>query len=93
MRGYARKVDLTQSDIVDAIRKAGWLVWIIQEPVDLLCWKQGYGWRLLEAKTPNRADGSYKPRADQEAQNLFCEMTETPRVVSAEQALAALEGT
>jgi hypothetical protein len=92
MRGYARKVDLTQQSIVDALRKAGFLVWIIGEPVDLLVWKQGYGWRLLEAKTPNRADGSYKPRADQEAQNLFCEMTDTKRVTTAEAALAALEG-
>jgi hypothetical protein len=92
VRGYARKIDLTQSAIVDAVRKAGWLVFLIHEPCDALCWKQGYGWKTLEFKTPNRADGSYKPRADQEAQNLFCEMTDTPRVVNAEQALAVLEG-
>jgi hypothetical protein len=88
---YARRVDTTQTEIVDALRKAGWLVWMIEEPCDLLCYHVERGiWRTLECKTANRKDGTYRPRKDQAQQNIFCCITRTPRVTSAEAALEAL---
>lgn len=34
---FAKRVDATQPDIVEVLRKAGTLVWIIGRPIDLLC--------------------------------------------------------
>jgi hypothetical protein len=91
MTRYARKVDKTQAEIAEAVRKAGWLVWCIEEPCDLLCYHVDRDiWRTLECKTPNRKDGTYRQRADQAQQNIFCTITRTPRVTSAETALEAL---
>lgn len=86
---YARKVDTTQAEIVEALRKAGWMVWIIEEPCDLLCYRNGV-WKTVECKTPANKRGD--PRLDkrQKAQNVFCTVTGTPRVTSAEAALRAL---
>jgi hypothetical protein len=86
---YARKVDTTQGEIVNALRAVGWQVWIIEEPCDLLCYRAGV-WRTLECKTPRNKAGD--PRLDkrQKAQNEFCEATNTPRVTSPAQAIAAL---
>ncbi len=89
-RHYARKVDTTQADIVAALRACGWMVWVIGEPCDLLCFKAGV-WRALETKTPNRANGRYAPRKDQERQNSFIALTNTPRATTPEMALAALQ--
>jgi hypothetical protein len=82
--------DATQKTIVDALRVAGWKCWVIGWPADLLVWKQGKGFRLLEAKTPNRKDGGYTPRKDQAEQEEFLRLTGTPRVTSAEAALRAV---
>jgi hypothetical protein len=35
---YARRTDLNQQEIVDALRKAGAIVEVIHEPVDLRVW-------------------------------------------------------
>jgi hypothetical protein len=88
-RHYARKVDTTQADIVNGLRACGWLVWIIEWPCDLLCYRAGV-WKTLECKTANRKGGRYKPRKDQMDQNDFCEMTNTPRATSPAAAIAAL---
>jgi len=88
---YAKRVDKTQAEIVAAVRAAGWLVWLIGEPCDALCYRAGV-WRTLEIKTPNRANGKYKPRKDQAEQNDFCERTGTPRVTTPHEAVAALGG-
>lgn len=90
MTRYARKVDTTQASIVQALRDAGWSVWIIEEPCDLLCWKAGSGFHTLECKTPRNKRGD--PRIDkrQVTQNEFLELTGTPRVTSVEAALAAV---
>ena len=88
---YARKPDESQPGIVEALRKAGWRVWIIGRPVDLLCWKAGHGFRCLEAKT---AQGKKKPKAvidkRQKEQIEFINTTGTPRVTSPREALLAV---
>lgn len=89
-RRYARKVDTTQAEIVAALRKAGWLVWIIEEPCDLLCFKAGV-WRTLECKSPRNKRGDPKRDKRQAKQDEFIELTGTALVTSAEGALAALE--
>lgn len=90
MRHWARKVDTTQKAIVDAVRKAGWSVWHIEEPCDLLCFKAGV-WRTLECKSPANKRGDPKRDARQARQDQFIALTATPRVTSAEQALRELD--
>ena len=86
----AAKSDASQASIVAALRKAAWHVWIIGLPVDLLLWKPGKGFRLLEVKTATKS-GKAPIRKDRAKQNEFCELTGTPRVTSAESALKALK--
>jgi hypothetical protein len=87
---YARRSDTTQSLIVEALRTAGWSVWVVGRPVDLLCWKAGV-FRLLEIKT---AYGKKKPKARidkrQDEQNEFIALTGTPVVCTPAAALLAL---
>jgi hypothetical protein len=88
---FAKRPDQSQSAIVQALRDAGWLVWIIGRPVDLLCWKPGRGFRCLEAKTPY---GKKNPKAvidkRQKEQIEFINTTGTPRVTCAAEALLAV---
>ena len=92
----AAKVDSTQADIVDGLRRAGVRVEIIGQPVDLLCryWSnrhRDFIWMPLEVKTPygKRAP---KARADkrQETQRRFLAETGVPVVTSFTEALKAL---
>ena len=53
---YAKKVDLNQSEIVDALRKIGCVVIIIGKPVDLLVGYRAHNF-LVEIKRPGE-----KPR-------------------------------
>ena len=82
---YARKVDSTQADIIDALRKAGVRVDIIGRPVDLLTFYRG---RWL----PVECEGTAKKRTrkDQERQKAFIEQTGCPVVKTAEEALNAI---
>lgn len=88
---YAAKADKAQPDIVKAVKAAGWLTWIIGRPVDLLCYKAGKGFRLMECKT---AQGKKNPKAvidkRQREQIEFIEATGTPRVTTPEEALRFL---
>lgn len=61
---YAKKVDLNQKEIVDALKQIGCEVWIIGTPVDLLV---GYRSRnfLIEVKRPGE-----KPRTDDQKRFL-----------------------
>lgn len=93
---YARKVDQTQKEIVEGLRAAGFRVEIIGRPVDLLVGEKGteynhrkFYWTLMELKTPTKA-GKVRKRADQEAQQKFCEETGTCIVSSLDEALNAL---
>jgi hypothetical protein len=87
---WATRTDTTQAAIVEAIRKAGWKVWVIKLPVDLLCWHPGADvWQPLECKTPTKS-GKAKLDKRQEEQNRFCDETFTPRVTTPEQAVEFL---
>jgi hypothetical protein len=79
----ARKVDLTQRVIVDALRGVGAHVWIIGEPCDLLIWWRG-DWILMECKTGKRK------RKDQPKQEAFLYEFSVPVVRSPENALRAI---
>lgn len=48
---WAAKSDANQGQIVRALRAAGYRVWIIRRPVDLLVRTKG-GWLLMEVKVP-----------------------------------------
>ncbi len=82
---YATRRDANEQTIMDAIEKAGWHCWQLDYPVDLLCWKEGRGFVLMEVKT-----GKGKIRKEQEAQRNFVETTRTPVVRTPEDALRAL---
>lgn len=88
---YARKVDTTQSAIVETLRMAGWMVWIIEEPCDLLLFHPAtQTWRTLECKSPKNKKGDPKLDKRQVKQNEFIELTGTPRVTSSKEALVAI---
>ena len=87
----AARIDTTQREIVQALRKAGYVVEIIRKPVDLAVrhprWPVNR-WMFAEAKTPKSAkDSAPKKRTDQLVQDTFCELQGIPKWTSAEQAL------
>lgn len=82
-RFFRARADGTQKSIVDALRAAGWQVFIIGYPCDLLCFKAGV-WRTLECKPEKRK------RKDQPKQDEFLMQTGTPRVRTPEDALKAI---
>lgn len=90
MRHYARKIDTTQTAIVNAVRAAGWQVFFIREPADLLCFKAGI-WRVLECKSPRNKRGDPKRDKRQAKQDAFLAATNTPCVTTPEAALAELD--
>ena len=93
LRRWAARSDSSRSLIVEAIRKAGWRVWDIRRPVDLLCWKEAKGFRCLELKTPTgKKNPKARIRKEQVEQNEFCDDTGTPRVITPEEALEFLNG-
>lgn len=50
---YAAKPDGNQTEIVEALRAAGYVVWIIGWPVDLLV-GTGKAWLPMEVKMPGK---------------------------------------
>jgi hypothetical protein len=86
---YALRKDESQDAIVKAIRAAGWLCFVMHEPCDLLAWKEGKGWRVLECKTPTKT-GKRRKRVDQKVQDQFLALTKTPVVMTPFEALLAL---
>lgn len=81
--------DASQSSIVEALRNAGALVWIIGRPCDLLTFYRGR-WLPIEVKTLT-ATGKRRKRKDQAKQDEFIAKTGTPVVGTPEQALEALK--
>jgi hypothetical protein len=92
----ALKRDTAEAAIVEAIEAAGWLVYRLHTPCDLLCVKPSMEFAsgggveriplvaLLEVKT-----GKRKPHKSQEE---FIKLTGVPVVRTPEEALSALEG-
>jgi hypothetical protein len=92
MPRYAARRDLSEPGIVDALEKAGVLVYR-KLPCDLLCRVKSDPpgiLRALENKTPQGKAAKLKLRKDQQEQAEFCEETGTPYVMTPEQALHAL---
>lgn len=87
---YARRSDTTQATIIATLQAAGWTVWVIGWPVDLLCWKECRGFRLLECKTPQGKQGKARVRKDQAEQNAFVDLTGVARVTCGQEALLAV---
>jgi hypothetical protein len=85
---YAKKVDRSQGEIVDALRDCGVLVAVIGEPVDLLTWYRGK-FLALEVKTPGEPKHS-KKRC--ERQDAFIAATGCPVVKTVSEALTAVLG-
>lgn len=90
------KVDSAQADIVSGLSDRGIDVWSIRKPCDLLVrfWcvrHQGHCWQTLEVKT---AYGKKFPKArkrnDQEKQQRFLEYSQTPVVISVDDAIRKL---
>lgn len=79
--------DRNQQEIIDALRKAGVLVWVIGQPCDLLTQYRGR-WGVLEVKP----EGTKRPRRDQERQTAFLTLTGCPVVKTVQAALYAVMG-
>jgi len=87
---YAKKRDNAEAVIVEAIRKAGWRVWLLDKPCDLVCWKDG-SFRCLEVKTIRGKKGQVYADARQARQAEFLELTGVTIVKTPEEALRVLD--
>lgn len=77
--------DAGESEIIEALQKAGWLVWR-SLPVDLLCYHASTDtFRTLEVKSPGVP---LKPKDG--PQKDFCELTGCPIVNNPESAIEAV---
>ena len=86
----AKKIDVNQPEIVQALRKAGARVWVLSQPFDLLVGRSGR-FTALEVKQSTRL------RKDQQHQTdelHDCQAMGLPvyRVTTAEQALEVVFG-
>lgn len=90
---FAKKRDAVEGDIITALERAGWHIWQLDTPCDLLLRKDHFPpgmFRMLEVKTPHGKAGKARQRNDQEAQANFIAATGTPIVTSPLEALRAL---
>jgi hypothetical protein len=87
---FAKKRDSAEPPIVVALENAGWLVEKLDRPCDLLCWKDGKGFRALEVKTGRGKKLTVVRDKRQKAQIDFLLLTKTPIVRTPEEALRAL---
>ena|SRR5450631_3728003 len=95
MRRRINKIDAAQSPIVDGLKRMGMFVWFIEHPCDLLVYyfskrRNEKRFQTLEVKTPTRT-GKPRKRYDQQTQDNFLEATNTPVVLTLDEAIAALE--
>lgn len=85
---FALKVDSTQKSIVSGLREAGFKVWLIGEPCDLLTYYPAkQRWRPLECKP---TDLHNRNRKDQESQAEFLASYAVPVVRTVGEAITAL---
>jgi len=90
---FAKKRDASEGPIIDALEIAGFHVWQLDRPCDLLVWRPDMGaghFRSLEVKTPYGKSAKARKRNDQEEQTAFVETTGTPVVTTPMEALRAL---
>jgi hypothetical protein len=85
--------DKSKAGIVKDLKKAGFVVYDIGRPVDLLVTHPKWGanrWRLLECKSHKDAKGNVKLDKRQQEQRDFCKAHGVPYVTDAFEALLAL---
>jgi hypothetical protein len=87
---YAKKRDICEAAIIEALEAVGWLVWQLDRPCDLLCFKPSRGFRTLECKTGRGKTLTIAKDRRQKAQDEFLRVTGTPVVRTPEEALRAL---
>jgi hypothetical protein len=90
---YAAKRDSVEPAIIEALEKAGWHVWQLDEPCDLLLWKPELGpgiFRMLEVKTGRGKRLTVAKDKRQQAQANFIASTQTPIVRTPLEALKAV---
>lgn len=78
--------DHNQPEIIDALRKAGWKVWVIGKPVDLLV-KKGRIIGTVEVKNPDVGHKKQNSQEDHMEGGGNCGYVTTP-----EEALALVDG-
>jgi hypothetical protein len=90
---FAKKRDTSEGPIIDALEIAGYHVWQLDRPCDLLIWREDMGpgrFRALECKTPSGKHGLARKRNDQPDQTAFVDTTGTPVVTTPMEALRAI---
>ena len=87
---FAKRRDLCEPEIVEALEAAGWLVWQLDRPCDLLCYKSAKGFKTLECKTGRGKRLTIAKDKRQREQAEFLVITATPIVRTPEEALRAL---
>lgn len=86
---FAKRRDLAEPPIIEALEKAGWLVEQLDRPCDLLCWRAGIV-KLLEVKTGRGKNLRVVKDKRQKAQMDFLILTGTRIVRTPEEALSAV---
>jgi len=90
---YATRRDAAEPPIIDALEKAGFDVWPLDEPADLACrrpsWAPGI-FQLLEVKTGQGKKLTVRHDKRQQRQQTFLEVTRTPIVRTPMEALKAV---
>lgn len=90
---FAKKRDTGEPAVIDALEAAGWQVWQLDTPCDLLCWKALLGpgtFKTLEVKTGYGKSSKPRVRKEQHVQTSFLTTTGTPIVRTPIEALRAL---
>lgn len=90
---YAKRRDAAEPAIIEALGLAGWHVWQIDDPCDLLCWKPALGpgnFKTLEVKTGRGMKLTVSKDKRQTEQHNFISTTGTPIVRTPVEALKAL---
>ena len=86
---YAKRRDLAEAPIVQALEAVGALVFRLDVPCDLLVLFRGR-WHTLEVKTPRGKASRTKQDRRQQAQRDFLYLTGTPIVKTPQEALQAV---
>lgn len=90
---YATRRDSAEPAIIEALEKAGWHVWQLDRPCDLLLWKPELGpgvFRMLEVKTGRGKLLTIANDKRQQAQHNFITSTGTPIVRTPLEALRVM---
>lgn len=90
---YAKRRDISEPAIIEALTQAGWHVWQLDRPCDLLCWKPVLGlgtFKTLEVKTGRGKKLVVACDKRQIAQQTFIQTTGTPIVRTPLEALRAV---